>query len=213
MESAGRKGFPLGCRAGIALCQPVWDRFCEAAALDGNPYFPTTAELLDNRRKFAPVEWQTQEWEWVDPQNEQKASQSSIDALQSTYQVELGNRGRNWRQVFYQRAKEEQLKRQLGLTTLDEKEIEAKAQPEGSFDQSQPTGEMMGLSTMQFRRNRKAIDETLTQLANGEISEAKARVFLASIGMAQSSIDALVEDALDGSVDAELTEVDVASVK
>lgn len=194
------------------MCQPIWDRFCEAAAVDGNPNFPTMAELLDNRRKFAAVEWQTQEWEWVDPQNEQSASQASIDALQSTYQVELGNRGRNWRQVFYQRAKEEALKRQLGLSTLDEKEIDAKAGPatEGTTEAtSEPTGEMAGLSTLQFRRNRKAIEETLDQLAAGDITEAKARVFLASIGMAQASIDALIQDALDGSVD-ELPEEEAA---
>lgn len=184
------------------MCQPIWDRFCESAALDGNPDFPTMAELLENRRKFAPVEWQTQEWEWVDPQNEQAASQASIDGLQSTYQVELGNRGRNWRQVFYQRAKEEELKRQLGLSTVDEKEIDAKSQARDQGRQAVPSGEMAGLSTQQFRRNRKAIDETLTQLAAGEITETKARVFLASIGMAQESIDMLVADALDdGSVD------------
>lgn len=109
------------------LCQPVWDRFCDAAAMQGRAEFPTMVELLDNRRKFSAVEWQTPEWEWVDPQNEQAASQNSIDALQSTYQVELGNRGRNWRQVFYQRAKEESLKKQLGLTTLEQAKVDAKA--------------------------------------------------------------------------------------
>ena len=192
------------------MCQPIWDRFCEAAALAGREEFPTMAELLENRRKYTAVEWQTQEWEWVDPQAEQAASQASIDALQSTYQVELGNRGRNWRQVFYQRAKEEQLKRQLGLSTIDEKQIDAQAASQGGgaepVENAQPSGEMMGLSTLQFRRNRKAIDETLDQLAAGDISETKARVFLASIGMAQQSIDMLVEDALDGVRDEVLPE-------
>ena len=47
--------------------------------------------------------------------------------MQSTYQTELGSRGRNWRQVFHQRAKEERLKDQLGLTTIEEAKIEAKA--------------------------------------------------------------------------------------
>ena len=193
------------------MCQVIWDRFCEAAALAGNEAFPTMAELLENRRGVAPVEWQTPEWEWVDPQAEQAASQASIDALQSTYQVELGNRGRNWRQVFYQRAKEEQLKRQLGLATIDEKQMQTQLQASGggaaaAEASAAPTGEMMGLSTLQYRRNRKAIDETLDQLKDGEISEAKARVFLASVGMAQQSIDALVADALDGVRDEALPE-------
>ena len=109
------------------LCKPVRAKFAEAAALAGVPHFPTMAELLADRHSADPVEWQTPEWEWVDPQNEQKASQASIDGLQSTYQTELGSRGRNWRQVFHQRAKEERLKDQLGLTTIEEAKIEAKA--------------------------------------------------------------------------------------
>ena len=170
------------------------------------------AELLENRRKYAAVEWQTQEWEWVDPQSEQAASQASIDALQSTYQVELGNRGRNWRQVFYQRAKEEQLKRQLGLATIDEKQMQAQVAssgntPEGEAAQAQPTGEMKDMSTLQWRRNIKAIDETLDKLAAGDISEAKARVLLASLGMAEASIEVFVMDALDGVRDEVLPEV------
>ena len=171
------------------------------------------AELLENRRKYAAVEWQTQEWEWVDPQSEQAASQASIDALQSTYQVELGNRGRNWRQVFYQRAKEEQLKRQLGLSTIDEKQMQAQVAssgntPEGEPAPAQPTGEMKDMSTLQWRRNIKAQDETLDKLAKGEISEAKARVLLASLGMAEASIEVLVMDALDGVRDEALPEVE-----
>ena len=75
------------------LCQPVRDRFTEAAALAGVKHFPRMSELLDDRRAADPVEWQTPEWEWVDPQNEQAASQASINGLQSTYQVELGSRG------------------------------------------------------------------------------------------------------------------------
>lgn len=181
------------------LCQPVWDRFCEAAALQGRKEFPTMAELLEDRRKFSAVEWQTPEWEWVDPQNEQAASQSSIDALQSTYQTELGNRGRSWRQVFYQRAKEEKLKQQLGLVTLEQAKVDAKAGGEES--QVMGSGEMAGLSRLQFMRNRKAIEDILNEFATGAISEAKARAFLGSIGMAAESVEALIEDARDGSVD------------
>jgi lambda family phage portal protein len=191
------------------LCQPIWDAFCDAAAVAGVESFPTMTDLLENRRASAPVEWQTPEWEWVDPQNEQQASQSSIDAFQSTYQAELGSRGRNWRQVFYQRAKEEKLKRELGLVPVDVQLEQAAAQANMA---AATTGEMMGLSTLQFKRNRKAIDSTLNELASGQMTEAKARVFLASIGMAQASIDALITDALDGTVDTQLPVEDVANV-
>lgn len=192
------------------MCQPIWDRFCEQAALSGDRDFPTTAELLDDRRRYAAVEWQTPTWEWVDPQNEQQASEASINGLQSTYQDELGKRGYSWRKVFYQRAKEEQLKRDLGLATLDEKELATRSTANDAIDSeespvpaSQPTGEMAGLSTLQFRRNSKAIFETLDKLASGEMTETQARVFLASVGMAESSVDALIADASDGTIDTE----------
>jgi len=56
----------------------------------------------------------------------------------------------------------------------------------------------MGLSTLQWNRNRKAIEKILAELATGESSEAKARVFLASLGMSDESITALIKDATDG---------------
>jgi hypothetical protein len=60
---------------------------------------------------------------------------------------------------------------------------------------------MMGLSTLQFNRNRKAITKTLNELASGVITEAAARVFLSSVGMSEASVQALIDDAKDGSVD------------
>jgi lambda family phage portal protein len=99
------------------LCRPVWDRFCDAAALAGRSEFPTMVELLDDRRKYAGVEFQTPTWEWVDPTAEQSAAENSIRAFQSTYQAELAGKGANWRAVFKQRAKEERLLKSLGLTS------------------------------------------------------------------------------------------------
>jgi hypothetical protein len=68
------------------------------------------------------------------------------------------------------------------------------------------SGEMMGLSTLQWNRNRKAIEKTLDELASGDMTEAKARVFLGAVGMSQASIDALVADAMDGTIDTPLPE-------
>jgi lambda family phage portal protein len=99
------------------MCHPIWDRFNEQAATAGVDGFPSMTELLADRRKVTAVEWQTPAWEWVDPQSEQTASDAALTSFQSTYQHELGQRGKNWRNVFYQRAKEEKLKRQLGLVT------------------------------------------------------------------------------------------------
>jgi len=282
------------------LLQPVWDAFCDAAAFSSIPSFPNSNQLLLNRRKVVPVEWQTPEWEWVDPQTEQAAAQSSIDNFMSTYASELGSRGKNWRSVFYQRAKEERLKKKLLLQTMQERQLDISAaqsgggvpveqpaeqvaasidpmvveqpavdvsatalnsaqvtsmvevimqvgsgampketakaiitaafptmsqllvnqiidpiqpgtvgpdgapqQPVASADQERTngSGEMMGLSTLQFNRNRKAILKTLEDLANGSIGEVQAKVFLSGIGMNQDNVDLLIKDAMDGSVD------------
>jgi len=65
---------------------------------------------------------------------------------------------------------------------------------------------MMGLSTLQFNRNRKAIAKTLQELADKTISQTQAKVFLSSIGMSPENVDALISDALDGTVDTKLPE-------
>jgi lambda family phage portal protein len=193
------------------LCQPVWDRFCDAAALSSVDGFPSSADLLADRRRFAPVEWQTPEWEWVDPQSEQTASEMALNSFTDTYANVLGSRGRSFRQVFYQRAKEDRLRKKLGLLTNEEKQLQVSAaQSGGQSPTAQPqlgTGEMMGLSTLQFNRNRKAIAKTLDDLASGAISESVAKVFLSSIGMSEANAQVLIDDAKDGTVDTQLPEV------
>ncbi len=191
------------------MLQPIWDAFCDAAAISGVEYFPTSAELLEDRRKFAPVEWQTPEWEWVDPQSEQQSSQAAISSFMSDYQTELGSRGRSWRSVFYQRAKEEKLRQQLGLVTAEEK-IAAMNQPGGGAPQ-QPqvqsgTGEMSETSRLQWQRNRKAIEDVLSELKDGSMSAVKAGAMLSTLGLAQPTIDALIADAADGTIDNPLPE-------
>ena len=202
------------------LCQPVWDAFCDAAAISALRGFATSAELLDDRRRYAPVEWQTPEWEWVDPQSEQTASEMALNSFTDTYQNVLGSRGRSFRSVFYQRAKEERMRKKLGLVTPEERQqaisatqtqqatqAQAATQAAKAEEQRQTgSGEMMGLSTLQFNRNRKAIAKTLEDLASKTISQTQARVFLSSIGMSAENVEALINDAMDGTVDTQLPE-------
>ena len=187
------------------LLQPVWDAFCDSAAISGVDGFPKSADLLEDRRRFAPVEWQTPEWEWVDPQVEQVTSEMAINSFSDTYANVLGSRGLSYRSVFYQRAKENRLLAKLGLKTPEQAQLDiSAAQSQGLVSQEpQPTGtgEMMGLSTLQFNRNRKAIAKTLDELSTGAISEAAAKVFLSSIGMSADNVQTLIDDAKDGSVE------------
>lgn len=76
-------------------------------------------------------------------------------------------------------------------------------------EQPQPAGEMAGLSRQQWNRNRKAIKDILTELAEKTTSEAAARVYLESLGLTSKSIDALIADAADGTVEAPEVNADV----
>jgi len=63
------------------------------------------------------------------------------------------------------------------------------------------TGEWMGLSRLQWNRNRKALMDVLNGLADGSMSKPLAEAQLAMIGLAQKNIDAIITDASDGVVD------------
>jgi lambda family phage portal protein len=191
------------------FCYPVWDRFCDAAARIDADGFPTSTELLENRRGVAPVEWQLPEQEWVDPASEQTAALSSIENFMSTYQDEIGSRGGSWRAKFYQRAKEDRLRIKLGLLTEAEKSAQMMAAQTGASTPADDiaaaeeggTGEWMGLSRLQWNRNRKALTDVLNGLADGSMSQALAEAQLAMIGMSQKNIGAIIADASDGTVD------------
>lgn len=198
------------------LCQPIWDAFCDQAATAGVDGFPSMSEILANRRTATAVEWQTPAWEWVDPQSEQSASDAALNSYQSTYQDELGQRGKNWRNVFYQRAKEERLKRQLGLVTADMASIDAtqaeaqqmaaaSATPDATANK--PAGEMSEMSRLQWGRNRKAIEDVLAEFVAGTSSETKTRVMLQTLGLTEATATMLIQDAQDGSVDTDLNQV------
>lgn len=199
------------------LCQPIRDRFDEQAATAGVEGFASMTEILEDRRKATAVEWQTPAWEWVDPQSEQSASDAALTSFQSTYQDELGQRGKNWRNVFYQRAKEEKLKRQLGLVTADMANVEASqaeaqqmaatsANPNGDATANQPAGEMANTSRLQWGRNRKAIEDILQEFINKTASETKTRVMLQTLGLTEATATMLIQDAQDGTVDTDLSE-------
>ncbi len=181
------------------LCQRVSDRYYEAAAsvtalTEGPGKFPLLSDLLSDRRKLTPVDWQVPEWEWVDPQNEQAAAVTAIQNNMSTLQRECAKNGINWRKNLKQRAKEIQAEKDYGVQSLDAKATDAEVAAA-----NQQSGEYMGLSTLQWNRNRKAIQKILDELTNGTSTEAAARVFLASLGMREESVSALIADALDGS--------------
>ena len=72
----------------------------------------------------------------------------------------------------------------------------------------QSTGEFMGLSRLQWNRNRKAIMDVLQDFADGKINRSVATVFFSGIGLSQDNIAMLLDDASDGTIDTPLPEDD-----
>jgi lambda family phage portal protein len=133
------------------MLQPIWDEFFNVAAFSSVAGFPTSTELLIDRRAAAPVEWQTPEWEWVDPSVEQQTAQAAIDNMMSTYQSELGSRGKNYRSVFYQRAKEERLLKKLQLQTPQQKQLEVSAMQSGAVAKPDALSEQANSTAEEIR--------------------------------------------------------------
>jgi hypothetical protein len=189
-------------------CLPVWDEFCNAAARAGLDSFPTSTELLEDRRKVAPVEWQLPEQEWVDPMSEQQAAELSLKSFTDTAQNVLGARGLSYRSVYYQAAKERKLRLKLGLLTPEEQTSQMMAAQTGAAGpvdeveaaRESGTGEWMGLSRLQLKNNDKALNDILNGLADGSMSVAVGQAKLAMIGMSQKNIDAVIADVTDGVV-------------
>jgi hypothetical protein len=68
------------------------------------------------------------------------------------------------------------------------------------------TGEMAGMSRLQWQRNRKAIEDVLNGVISGEMSPVKATALLSTLGLAQATIDALLSDVSDGTLDTNMEE-------
>jgi capsid protein len=64
------------------------------------------------------------------------------------------------------------------------------------------TGEYKEVTRQQWNRNRKAINDVLSELIAGTMSQVMAEVMLGGLGLSPTSVKALIEDTLDGKVDA-----------
>jgi hypothetical protein len=68
-------------------------------------------------------------------------------------------------------------------------------------EQNSASGEFMGLSRLQWNRNRKAIMDILTEYASQKMTRTMATVMLSGLGLSPDNVAALLDDASDGSVD------------
>jgi Phage portal protein, lambda family len=166
------------------LCQPVWDEFCNAAAVAGLNGFPTSAELLEDRRRYSSVEWQRPELEWVDVSAEQSSAESSLKTFTDTYQNVLGARGLSYRAVFYQRAKEDGLRKKLGLLTSEEQTAQMMAkQTEANTPAEAAEGESVTRNVAAEALNGAQITslvDVITQVGTGAIPNDAAKAILSA---------------------------------
>jgi lambda family phage portal protein len=196
------------------LCQPIWDRFCEAAALVGNPWFPTMEQIGEDCRRYAPVDIQPTSWEWVDPATEQSSTEAAITAFQSTYSEELGSLGRNWRHVFYQRAKEERLLKKLGLVSPNAA-IAATANQEQALankDEAQANNDSVSVESTESAGSVQSealngaqvgsLVSVIEQVASGMMPKQSAKSIIAAAFplFTPQQIESIIEPIMPGSI-------------
>ena len=194
-----------------AIYERVWQWFLEDAMyvpglLDG---MPLTGDI-DHNWHHPPLP----ELDAVDSAN---AASIRISTGQSSLTEEHARRGQDWSVVSKTAADDfgvspEQYKaavfaKTFGLVPGAPMPSTPVSAPVAS---ASPQGEYTSLGQRAFTNNQKRIKNTLDQLASGEMGQVMAEQTLASIGLSEDRITALIADALDGGVeDSAVSEVEV----
>lgn len=124
-------------------CQPVWELLVEEMVLR-NELEITLAEFKEKRDLICRCFWLTPRWGWVDPTKEVDAMLSAVAGNIDTMANVVGENGADWVEVLQQRAREEKMKKKLGLVSVKPKPSEpAKDDPEddGEDDGESTDGE------------------------------------------------------------------------
>jgi len=106
--------------------QPIWELFVTYAVLSGKV---TIRDFWNDPEKYYKCEWVTPGWDWVDPLKDVKATNEELSLNLTTLKEKCAERGKDWRQILKQRAKEKELERQFGL--IEEEGSEPSARKEG----------------------------------------------------------------------------------
>jgi hypothetical protein len=157
------------------------------------------------------VEWQTPEWEWVDPQSEQAAAKDAIENFMSTYQTELGQRGKSWRSVFYQQSKERRLMEQLGLKTLQQQQVDVSAAQSSMSSSSASTDTLTSATTENVAASAlngaqvTSLVDVITQVGTGAMPKDTAKPVLQAAfpSFSQDLINSIIDPIEPGSIAAD----------
>lgn len=94
------------------FCRPVWEAWCDAAALSG---VIDPADYLTNRDEYLDVEWQPPAWDWVDPLKDIQAEVLAIDNLLKARQQTIKQSGYDPEEVDAMIADDQESEESLGL--------------------------------------------------------------------------------------------------
>lgn len=103
------------------FCQPIWEMVLEEAFLRDE--FPVP-DFYANRAEYCRAQWIGGAWGWVDPVKEVQSSKNAIDYGLSTLAEECAGQGRDWEEVLHQRAREQGLSEELGLSLNPDQPVE-----------------------------------------------------------------------------------------
>lgn len=156
------------------------------------------------------------QWFWdppeaIDPQAEDAARETRLRTGMSTLPIEYARLGLDWEVA------QEQAANSLGLTVQDYRQrlatsllgpasqspqgVSQIVGPDGQPTQADAGGEFGSVSRLQWSRNVKAIRDVLADFISGKSSRVMAEQLLRSLGLSGARAEALLNDALDGTVD------------
>ena len=94
-----------------------------AGSLDIPDYF-------SEPEKYTECQWIAKGMSWIDPVKEVNANRIAMETNQVTLQEVAAERGRDWRAILEQRAKEKQLMKELGLEESNANEEKSAGEPD-----------------------------------------------------------------------------------
>lgn len=100
------------------LCQPTWNMLMDEAYLRGEF---DAKDYFNRREDYLRAKWIAPGWAYIDPDKEINAADQSIRSNVSTLADECAAHGKDWEENLRQRAREEALRKKLGLPDPESK--------------------------------------------------------------------------------------------
>ncbi|MGE5631718.1 MAG: phage portal protein [Caulobacteraceae bacterium] len=95
------------------FCKEVYTEFVISAVLSGKL---NIKDFWQKKSKYLKHVWIPSGWSWIDPVKEVTANAKALETGQDTLSRICAERGEDWRDVLRQRAKEQQMAKELGIT-------------------------------------------------------------------------------------------------